>query len=78
MAYNVEFTNELWTIKNGNQYNGLNALNVVVNWRDLQRRKMIFFYNGDIVRCTNCEWVGEIIVDNEAWVKEALNKTGEI
>ena len=36
-----------------------------------------YFYNGDIVRCTNCEWAGEIIVDGEAWVKEALNKTGE-
>lgn len=36
-----------------------------------------FFYEGDIVRCTNCGWAGEIIVDNEAWVKEALNKTRE-
>ena len=28
------------------------------------------FFDGDPVRCTNCEWVGEIVVDNEAWVKE--------
>ena len=29
-----------------------------------------FFYDGDIIKCTNCEWVGEIIVNGEAWVKE--------
>lgn len=30
-----------------------------------------FFFEDDLVRCTNCGWDGEIIiVDNEAWVKE--------
>lgn len=29
-----------------------------------------FFYDGDIIKCTNCEWVGEIIVNGKAWVKE--------
>lgn len=30
-----------------------------------------FFFDDDLVRCTNCGWEGEIIiVDNEAWVKE--------
>jgi uncharacterized protein YlaI len=34
-----------------------------------------YFFDADPVRCTNCEWVGEIVVDdNEAWVKESLNK----
>lgn len=36
------------------------------------------FYDGDPVRCANCEWDGRIIiVDNEAWVEGASNKTEE-
>ena len=35
-----------------------------------------YFFDDDPVRCMNCGWVGEIIVDDEAWVKEASNKTG--
>ena len=35
-----------------------------------------YFFDGDTVLCANCGWEGRIIVvDNEAWVKEASNKT---
>lgn len=37
-----------------------------------------FFFDGDPVRCTNCGREGDtVIVENEAWVKEASNKTEE-
>lgn len=77
MTANVAFTNELWKIKKWKPIGLFECPECSGELEVFTEAEDDLVFDGDHVICMNCEWVGEIVVDDETWVKEIYNTRRE-